>query len=128
MDKKEVKTKMAPAAIGPYSQAVRAGNLIFVSGQIPVDPSSGEVTGGGIGKQTRRVLENLKAILEEEGVGLEDVVKTTVYLADLSGFKEMNEVYAEFFVPPYPARATVGVSALPKGAGIEIDATAVTGE
>ena len=125
MAKKEDKTEKSPSAIGPYSQAIRAGNLIFVSGQIPVDPATGDVVAGPIGGQTRRVLENLRGILEQEGAGLDDIVKTTVYLTDLSGFKEMNDVYGEFFKPPYPARETVEARALPKGVGVEISAIAV---
>ena len=124
MDKKEIKTDMAPLAIGPYSQGVMAGGVVFVSGQIPVHPETGEAVAGGVKEETRRVLLNIKAVLEKEGLSMADVVKTTVYLIDLSLFKEMNEAYSEFFVPPYPARATVGVSALPKGVSVEIDAIA----
>ncbi|MBW7956614.1 MAG: RidA family protein [Deltaproteobacteria bacterium] len=127
MKKEEIKTGQAPAAIGPYSQGVRAGDLIFVSGQIPIDPATGNAVAGGIVAETRQVLENLKAVLEEAGAGLKDVVKTTVYLSDLARFNEMNTVYGEFFSRPFPARATVGVSALPKGVGVEIDAVAVVG-
>ncbi|MBI5599169.1 MAG: RidA family protein [Deltaproteobacteria bacterium] len=123
--KEEIKTPGAPKAIGPYSQAIKAGGFVFVSGQIPVDPSTGEVTPGGVGAQTRRAIENMKAVLEEAGSGLGDVVKTTVYLRDISAFAEMNEAYGSFFSPPYPARATVEVSNLPKGVGVEIDAVAV---
>ncbi|MBI5561924.1 MAG: RidA family protein [Deltaproteobacteria bacterium] len=127
MAKKEIKTALAPAAIGPYSQAVRAGNMIFLSGQIPLDPATGEMVKDGIGGQTRRVLENLKAVLKEADSGLEDVVKTTVFMKDLAQFSEMNAVYGEFFKTPHPARATVQAAALPKDAAIEIDAIAVIG-
>ena len=125
MRKEEIKTERAPKAIGPYSQGVKIGRHIFLSGQIPIEPSSGEVLSGSVEAQTRQVLKNLQAVLEEAGATLKDVVKTTVYLRDLSAFAEMNSVYGEFFSAPYPARATVGVSALPKGSGVEIDAIAV---
>jgi 2-iminobutanoate/2-iminopropanoate deaminase len=115
----------APAAIGPYSQAVRAGGLIFVSGQIPLDPATGEVVGGGMRAQTARVLHSLKAILESAGSGLDRVVKTTVYLTDLGAFAEVNEIYGRFFPTAPPARATVQVAALPRGVGIEIEAVAL---
>ncbi len=123
--KREIKTNWAPAAIGPYSQGIKAEGMIFLSGQIPVDPLSGEVIPGGIAAQTRQVLKNLRMVLEEAGGGLNDIVKTTVFLKDLSKFGEMNSVYGEYFAQPYPARATVGVNALPKGVEIEIDAIAV---
>ena len=125
MSKEEINTKDAPEAIGPYSQAVKAGGFIFCSGQIPLDPDSGDMVGGAIKEQTSQVLENLTAVVEAVGATLADVVKTTVFLADLSTFPEMNEVYGEFFVEPYPARATVEVRALPKGALVEIDAVVV---
>jgi 2-iminobutanoate/2-iminopropanoate deaminase len=125
--KEEIKTPRAPRAIGPYSQGVKTKGLVFVSGQIPLDPETGELVNSGIGGQTRRVLENLRAVLEAAGAGLDSVVKTTVYLSDLSEFNEMNEVYGEFFKAPYPARATVEVKGLPKGVAIEIDAMAVSG-
>jgi len=128
MKKLEIKTKGAPEAIGPYSQGVRAGGHLFLSGQIPIDPSTGSVVAGGIEAQTRQVLKNLQAVLEEEGATLDGVVKTTVYLTDLSAFAAMNSVYGEFFKAPYPARATVGVSSLPKGVGVEIDAIAAVGD
>ena len=124
MDRKTVYTDGAPQAIGPYSQAVRTSELLFVSGQIPLDPKSGEMIDGGIKPQTERVLKNLKAIIEKAGGRMEDVVKTTVYLTDLSLFTEMNDVYAQFFSQTPPARATVQVAALPKGALVEIDAIA----
>lgn len=128
MVKEEVRTALAPKAIGPYSQGVRIGRYIFLSGQIPIEPVSGELVAGGVGLQTRQVLKNLQAVVGASGASLRDVVKTTVYLTDLSTFSEMNAVYAEFFTEPYPARATVGVSALPKGAAVEIDAIVVAGD
>lgn len=128
MKKEEIKTERAPKAIGPYSQGVKIGRHLFLSGQIPIEPTSGEALSGTIEAQTRQVLKNLQAVLEEAGATLKDVVKTTVYLKDLSAFAEMNLVYGEFFSAPYPARATVGVSSLPKGSGVEIDAIAVIGD
>jgi 2-iminobutanoate/2-iminopropanoate deaminase len=115
----------APAAIGPYSQAIRAGGLVFVSGQVPLDPATGQVVAGGVASQTERVLESLRAILEASGSGLDRVVKTTVYLTDLGAFAEMNETYARFFPQAPPARATVQVAALPRGVGVEIEAVAL---
>ncbi len=125
MSKKEIASKKAPAAIGPYSQGIRAGGFLFVSGQIPVEPVAGETIKGGIVAQTRQVLHNIEMILKEAGLTMADVVKTTVYLKDLSQFAEMNGAYGEFFSPPYPARATVEVKGLPKGVMIEIDAIAL---
>ncbi|MDQ7008144.1 MAG: Rid family detoxifying hydrolase [Acidobacteriota bacterium] len=121
---KTVATTQAPAAIGPYSQAVVAGQLVFCSGQIALDPATGAMVGGGVAGQTRRVLSNLKAVLEAAGSSLEQVLKCQVYLADLDGFDEMNEVYQEFFGTHRPARAAVEVSRLPKDALVEIDAVA----
>ena len=115
----------APAAIGPYSQAIRAGGLVFVSGQIPLDPATGQVVEGGIAEQAERVLESMRAILEASGSGMERVVKTTVYLTDLGRLAEVNEVYGRFFPHAPPARATVQVAALPRGVGIEIEAVAL---
>ncbi|HBO84097.1 MAG TPA: reactive intermediate/imine deaminase, partial [Deltaproteobacteria bacterium] len=120
--KKVIKTNNAPQAIGHYSQAVIANGFIFLSGQIPIDPKSGNIIKGSIAEQTRLVLNNIKAILEAADVSLAGVVKTTVYLTDINKFAEMNQIYGEFFTPPYPARATVEVKALPKGVDIEIDA------
>jgi 2-iminobutanoate/2-iminopropanoate deaminase len=120
-----ITTKAAPQAIGPYSQAVSANNLVFVSGQIPLDPESGQIVSGSIAEQTKRVLQNLSAILEASGSSLSQVVKTTVYLKNLSDFEEMNRTYAEYFSSSPPARATVEVSALPKNVSIEIDAIAI---
>ena len=115
----------APKAIGPYSQAVRAGGLLFVSGQIPLDPATGEMVQGDIAAQTRRVFENLSAILREAGASFDHVVRTTVYLADMNDFAAMNEVYAKYFSSPAPARATVQAARLPKDARVEIDVIAV---
>jgi|HubBroStandDraft_6_1064221.scaffolds.fasta_scaffold1829208_2 2-iminobutanoate/2-iminopropanoate deaminase len=122
--KSAVSTPSAPAAIGPYSQAVRVGDAVYVSGQIPLDPATGQPVAGGIAEQTERVLLNLAAILRAAGCSPRDVVKTTIYLVDLGSFAVVNEVYARHFEPPYPARATVQVSALPRGALVEIDAIA----
>jgi len=123
--RKVIATAGAPAAIGPYSQAIQAGGLVFVSGQIPLDPETGQVVQGGIAAQTERALESLRAILDASGSGLERVVKTTVFLTDLGTFNEVNEVYARFFPHAPPARATVQVAALPRGVGIEIEAVAL---
>ena len=117
-----VSTQAAPAAIGPYSQAVRAGDFLFVSGQIPLDPATGTLVDADVRTQTRRVLENLSAIVSAGGASLGHVVKTTVYLADMNDFAAMNEVYATFFSTPAPARATVQVGRLPRDVKIEIDA------
>jgi 2-iminobutanoate/2-iminopropanoate deaminase len=125
--KRAVATDGAPRAIGPYSQAVRAGDLVFVSGQIALDPASGTLVGGTIEDETRRALESLRAVLAAEGLATDAVVRTTVYLTDLADFPRVNQVYAEFFREPFPARATVQVAALPRGARIEIDAIAVGG-
>lgn len=119
-----VSTAGAPAAIGPYSQAVEAGGFVFVSGQLPVDPATGEFAEGGIAELTRRSLLNVQAILEAAGLGLEHVVKTTVFLADMADFAEMNAVYASFFGTPAPARSAVAVRTLPKGARVEIECIA----
>jgi 2-iminobutanoate/2-iminopropanoate deaminase len=124
MEKQGVSTEAAPAAIGPYSQAIRSGDLVFLSGQIPLDPATGELVSGGIEDQTRRVMNNLGAVLAAAGASFENVVKTTIYLADLGDFAAVNGVYASYFGQPAPARATVQVAALPKGARVEIDATA----
>lgn len=119
-----VNTPAAPAAVGPYSQAVRWGELVFCSGQIALDPESGELVGQTAAEQTLQVLENLRAVLEAAGCTLGDVLKTTVYLADLADFAEVNRVYGEFFPGHPPARAAVGVAALPRGARVEIEAVA----
>lgn len=124
MPKSIVHTDRAPKAIGPYSQAVVAGDLVFCSGQIPIDPATGDIVKGGIREQTERVLANLAAVLEAAGARLGDVVKTTVYLSDLADFQEMNAVYARSFAESAPARATVEVARLPKDARVEIDCIA----
>jgi 2-iminobutanoate/2-iminopropanoate deaminase len=123
--KEVIATDQAPQAIGPYSQAVRAGSWLFVSGQIGLNPSSVELVAGGVVAETTRVLDNLREVLNAAGASLDDVVRTTIYLVDLSDFGRVNEAYAAFFRAPYPARATVGVAALPRGARVEIDAIAV---
>ena len=122
---KALHTSQAPAAIGPYSQAILAGNTIYVSGQIPIDPATGAFAGEDIRTQTRRSLTNIRNILHEAGAEMKDVVKTTVLLADIAEFAAMNEVYAEFFTEPYPARAAFQVAAIPKGALVEIEVIAV---
>jgi 2-iminobutanoate/2-iminopropanoate deaminase len=122
--KELVASKGAPAAIGPYSQAIRAGSLVFLSGQIPLDPATGVLVEGDIAAQTTRVMENLRAVLAAAGCTFHDVVRTTIYLVDLSHFATINEAYGRFFEAPFPARATVQVAALPRGAQVEIDAVA----
>ena len=124
---KTISTKKAPAAIGPYSQAIQVGNLVYTSGQIPIDPATGAFAEGGIKEQTRQSLTNVKAILNEAGLDLSNVVKTTVFLADMNDFADMNAVYAEFFSEPYPARSAVAVKTLPKGALVEIEVVAEVG-
>lgn len=126
--KRAIATDQAPRAIGPYSQAVRLGSWLFLSGQIGLDPATGELVAGGVVPETVRVLENLRAVLDVAGASFDDVVRTTIYLADLGDFIRVNEVYAGAFRAPFPARATVGVAALPRGARVEIDAIAVVGE
>ena len=121
---KAISTKKAPAAIGPYSQAIRVGNLVYTLGQIPIDPATGAFVEGGIKEQTRQSLTNVRAILSEAGLAMSDVVKTTVFMADMNDFAEMNGVYAEFFAEPYPARSAVAVKTLPKGALVEIEVVA----
>jgi 2-iminobutanoate/2-iminopropanoate deaminase len=122
--KTEVKTQGAPAAIGPYVQGVRVGNLLFMSGQIALDPGTGQLVDGTVAQQTERVIENLKAVLEAGGSDLGRVLKTTVYLVDMGAFSEMNGVYGKYFAQAPPARSTVAVAALPRGAQVEIDAIA----
>lgn len=124
MVRKEIHTKEAPAAIGPYSQAIQAGDFLFVSGQIPVDPKTGEVV-EGIEKQTEQVLKNLQAILQETGADFSSVVKFTIYLSDMENFATVNEIYGSFLTKPYPARATVEVSRLPKDVLVEMDVIAL---
>jgi reactive intermediate/imine deaminase len=118
-------TDLAPKAIGPYSQAVRAGNTVYLSGQIPLDPKTGELVKGDIQQEARRAFDNLKAVAAAAGDGLQQVVRVTIYLTDLGDFAKVNEVMAGYFQEPYPARATVGVAALPRGARIEVDAVMV---
>ena len=119
-----IHTEKAPKAIGPYSQAIKVGNLVFASGQVPIVPATGEFVEGGIQEQTRQALTNAQAILEEAGTSLKNVVKTTVFLSDMANFAAMNEVYAEFFAQPYPTRSAVAVKALPKGALVEVECIA----
>ena len=122
--KKVISTPKAPAAIGPYSQAIQVGNLIYTSGQIPIDPATGQLVEGGIKEQARQSLSNIQAILQEAGLTMTSVVKTTVFMADMADFAEMNSVYAEFFTEPYPARSAVAVKTLPKNALVEIEVVA----
>lgn len=124
MTKQRVHSENAPAAIGPYSQAVSAGGMLFCSGQIALDPTSGQMVPGGVEEQTHQVIQNLRAVLAAAGSNLQSVVKTTIYLSDLNDFQAVNAIYAEAFTGIAPARATVEVSALPKGARVEIDAIA----
>jgi 2-iminobutanoate/2-iminopropanoate deaminase len=126
--RERIQTDNAPAAIGPYSQAIKAGGFVFLSGQIPTNPQTGEFVAGGIAEQTEQVFKNLKAVLEAAGSSLDQVVKTTVFLADMKEFSEMNEVYAKFFSGPPPARATVAAAGLPRGARVEIEVVALVGE
>lgn len=123
--KKIIFTDKTPKPVGPYSQAVQSGDFIFVSGQLPIKPDTGEVLTGDIGLQARLALDNMKAVLKAAGCEMSDVVKTTIYIADIGQFRQVNEVYAEYFKEDPPARSTVGVKALPKGVGIEIEAIAI---
>jgi reactive intermediate/imine deaminase len=125
MKKATISTNAAPQAIGPYSQAVRVGNSVYLSGQVPLVPSSGQLVGGDMRGQIQRVFENLNAVALAAGGSLHDIVKLNIFLTDLAHFPLVNEVMAEYFTRPYPARATVGVAALPKGASIEMDAVMV---
>ena len=125
MSKRAIHTEKAPAAIGPYSQAVKAGNTIYVSGQLPIDPATGEFAGIDIVSQTRQSLTNIQNILKEAGADMSNVVKTTVLLSDIGDFAAMNDIYAEFFQAPYPARAAFQVAALPKSTLVEIEVVAV---
>ena len=122
MTKEIISTENAPQAIGPYSQAVKAGNLIFISGQIPLNPKTGDLVAESIEDQARQVLENVKSICEEAGRSLDDIVKISIFLTDLSNFAVVNDVMKEYFSEPYPARATVEVSGLPLGVNVEIEA------
>lgn len=123
--KKEIKTDKAPAAIGPYSQAIATESMIFASGQIAIDPATGQLNTGSVEDQTRLVLNNLKAVLEAGGSTMDNVIKCTVFLENMDDFSRMNAVYAEFFSPPYPARAAVQVARLPRDVKVEIEAIAV---
>jgi len=125
MKKRIIQTDQAPAAIGPYSQAVRVGNFLYISGQIALDPQSGEFLSGEIEQETERTIENISAILKAGGLSLDNVIKTTVYLTDLSHFARMNHIYEKYFSGNKPARACVQVAALPKGAKVEIEAIAI---
>ncbi|GAB3730936.1 RidA family protein [Luteimonas pelagia] len=127
MPRSPIQTDRAPAAIGPYSQAVRAGATVYLSGQIPLDPATGELVDGDIAAQARRAFDNLRAVCEAAGGTLGDVQRLGLYLVDLSEFAAVNAVMSEYFEAPYPARSTIGVSALPKGARFEVDAVLVTG-
>ena len=122
---KEIQSTAAPAAIGPYSQAIEANGMVFASGQIPIDPSTGNIVEGGIEQQTHQSLRNVKAVLEAAGTNLAHVVKTTVFLSSITDFANMNEVYAQYFSQPFPARSAVAVKDLPKGALVEIEVVAV---
>jgi reactive intermediate/imine deaminase len=121
MTKQAIHTPAAPAAIGPYSQAIRAGNLVFMSGQIPLDPATGQLVSGDIEAETRRVFENLKAVAQAAGGSLDQAAKVNVYLTDMAHFTKVNEVMAGYFTQPYPARAAVQVAALPRGARVEVE-------
>jgi len=123
----KIETTRAPAAIGPYSQGVRAGDFVFFSGQIPLDPASGELVTGGVAEQAAQVLRNMRAMLAAAGLEAAAVVKTTIFLTDMGDFPVVNEIYAGFFGEPFPARATVAVAALPRGAAIEIEWVAYAG-
>ena len=123
--KKIISTQDAPAALGPYSQAVRVGSTVYCAGQIPLDPKTGEIVSGGIDIQTRRVLDNITAVLKAEGLTFGDIVKTTIFLMDLGDFQKMNEIYGSYFKKAPPARSTVQVAGLPKGARVEIEVIAI---
>lgn len=124
---KQISTQNAPAAIGPYSQAIEVNGFVYASGQLPIDPVTGAFPEGGVKEQTRQSILNVKAILGEAGLALSNVVKTTVYLADMGDFAAMNEVYSQFFAQPFPARSAIAVKALPKGALVEVEVVAARG-
>lgn len=124
---KQISTQNAPAAIGPYSQAIEVNGFVYASGQLPIDPATGAFPEGGVKEQTRQSLLNVKSILEEAGLALSNVVKTIVYLADMGDFAAMNEVYSQFFAQPFPARSAIAVKALPKGALVEVEVVAARG-
>jgi len=127
MSRTVIASDAAPKAIGPYSQAVQVGNTIYTSGQIPLDPASGELVAGDIAAQAHRVFDNLKAVIEAAGASFSDVARVGIYLTDLSNFAAVNAVMTEYFQPPYPARPTIGVAALPRGAQVEVDLVLVRG-
>lgn len=127
MGRSIIRTDSAPAAIGPYSQAVAVGDTVYVSGQIPLDPATMEIVGGGFDAEVRRVLDNLAAIVHAAGASLDEIVKLNVFLTDLANFQLVNDVMSEYFGEPYPARAAIGVAALPRGAQVEMDAVLVRG-
>ena len=127
MEKKIVNTSKAPAPIGPYSQAVQAGNLLFISGQVAINPATGNVEAGDVAAETQQVMKNLEAVLQEAGAGFNSVVKTTIFLSDMSLFTAVNEVYGKFFTGSYPARETVAVKGLPKNVNVEISMIAALG-
>ncbi len=122
--KKKVETKGAPRAIGPYSQAIKIGNLLFISGQIGIDPATGELVKGGVEEEVKRIMENIKAILHEASATFDNVIKTTIFLKDINDFPRVNEIYGRYFSDNPPARSTIGVSQIPRGANIEIEAIA----
>jgi 2-iminobutanoate/2-iminopropanoate deaminase len=124
--KKVIATTEAPAAVGPYSQAIALGNLLFAAGQIPLDPSTGEIVGADVTAQTERVCQNIAAVLKANGMTFANVVKTTVFLTDLANFAAMNAVYSKYFTEPYPARSTIQVAGLPRGSQVEIEIIAAT--
>lgn len=124
---KQISTQNAPAAIGPYSQAIEVNGFVYASGQLPIDPATGAFPEGGVKEQTRQSILNVKAILGEAGLALSNVVKTTVYLADMGDFAAMNEVYSQFFAQPFPARSAIAVKTLPKGALVEVEVVAARG-
>ena len=125
MSREAISTVSAPGAIGPYSQAVRAGNTVYLSGQIPLDPATGELVGGGFESETRRVFDNLRAVAAAAGATLDHAVRVTIYLTDIGRFPIVNGIMAEYFNEPYPARVTIGVASLPKGAAVEVDCVLV---
>lgn len=127
MSKKQIATPQAPSALGPYSQGISTGNLVFISGQLPIDPATGSLIEGSISEQTALIMKNIQAIAEEAGSSLDRIVKTTIFLTDLGNFKEVNEAYGVFFKDAPPARATIQVAALPLGASVEIEAIAIIG-
>lgn len=121
MHKEQITTAAAPAALGPYSQAIAAGGFLFASGQVPIDPATGDLAGADVESQARQVFANLQQVLAAAGCGFADVVKTTVFLTDLANFAAVNEIYADYFVQPYPARSCVQIAALPKGSLLEVE-------